>query len=94
MKKLILNIALKFLTPDLIAEFVAKIVVKLLRWANEQKTWDNAKNIMDYLSKLCKLFNEVYEDDELTDEDEKKIQTAILNLTDEETIKNILEKIK
>ena len=37
--------------------------------------------------------NEVYEDDELTEEDEAKIAQAIADLTDADSIKKILDKV-
>jgi len=93
MKKILIYIVKKCLSPEKIASLIAGIIANLLRKASQTKNWDAIKDVIQKVEKCCKLFNEVYEDDELTEEDEAKIAQAIADLTDADSIKKILDKV-
>lgn len=94
MKNWLINLFFKSLTVDNISQIVARCIVWLLEYARNKgdKYWDTAKGVIRKINNWCSLFLEVYEDDELTEEDEAKIAEAIKNQTDVQTIANILQK--
>ena len=94
MKNWLINLFFKSLTVDNISQIAARCVVWLLEYARNKgdKYWDTAKGVIRKINNWCSLFLEVYEDDELTEEDEAKIAEAIKNQTDVQTIANILQK--
>lgn len=91
MKTIILYIVKKWLTPKKVAELVAGIIANLLRKASKSGKWDLIREIVKKVEVACSLFNEVYEDESLSKEDEEKIATAIDNLS-ADTISSILKK--
>jgi len=94
MKNWLINLFFKSLTVDNISQIAARCIVWLLEYARNKgdKYWDTAKGVIRKINNWCSLFLEVYEDDELTEEDEAKIAEAIKNQTDVQTIANILQK--
>ena len=94
MKNWLINLFFKSLTVDNISQIAARCIVWLLEYARNKgdKYWDTAKSVIRKINNWCSLFLEVYEDDELTEEDEAKIAEAIKNQTDVQTIANILQK--
>ena len=94
MKNWLINLFFKSLTVDNISQIAARCVVWLLEYARNKgdKYWDTAKGVIRKINNWCSLFLEVYEDDELSEEDEEKIAEAIKNQTDVQTIANILQK--
>lgn len=94
MKNWLINLFFKSLTVDNISHIAARCIVWLLEYARNKgdKYWDTAKGVIRKINNWCSLFLEVYEDDELTEEDEAKIAEAIKNQTDVQTIANILQK--
>lgn len=94
MKNFLINLIFKSLTIENISALVAKCIVWLLEFARNKGDayWDTAKGVIRKINNWCSLFLEVYEDDELTEEDEIKIANAIKNETDIETIAKILQK--
>lgn len=89
-----MNILVKFVSADAIAELFAKLIAKLLNYAAKKggKHWDAAKTAMNKTAVWINLFNEVYEDDKLTSEEEAKIADAIKNQTAVDKIADILKK--
>ena len=79
MKTLIISLLLKFLTPANIASIMAKCIANLLRYASKKggKNWDTTKEVIDQVSNWTSLYNQVYDDEELTKEEEGKIAKAI-----------------
>lgn len=92
----IIWIASKFVTVDRVSSLIAGLIVKLLEYARNKSDehWDTAKKIVEQNIKWSNLFLQVYEDDTLTEEEEKLIANEIAKMTDEETIKKILEGLK
>ena len=81
MQTILTNILLKFVSTDSLCSLIAKAIAKMLAFASKNggKSWDNAKLAMSKVALWVNLFNEVYEDDELTAEEEAKIAEAIKN---------------
>ena len=85
MTKWLIKIGLKFLSYDALVGVIASAMAYMLEYARSKATpvaWDNAKGAV--------MFDEVYEDDTLTEEEEKKIQDAIADCTTVTTIYNII----
>jgi len=94
MKKLIIRILFKFLTIENVSALAAKCVVWLLEYARNKGDahWNRAKEVVRSINNWCSLFLEVYEDDNLTEEEEEKIAEAIKKETSLQTIAEILKK--
>lgn len=94
MKNWLINLFFKSLTVDNVSQIAARCIVWLLEYARNKgdKYWDTAKGVIRKINNWCSLFLEVYEDDELSEEDEAKIAEAIKNQTDVQTIAKILQK--
>lgn len=90
------RILLKFVTVDRVAAVVARLIVKLLEYARgkSDRHWGKAKAIVSTIGRLCSLFSQVYDDDTLTEDDEKAIADAISNLTDKDSIEKILGRMR
>lgn len=81
--------ALKFLSYDALVELIAKALAYILEYARKnasQETWKKAKDANKKVRAWTTLFEEVYEDDTLTPEEEKKIADAIAGCTATESI--------
>lgn len=94
MKNFIINLLFKTLTLENVSALAAKCVVWLLEFARNKgdNYWDSAKEVIRKINVWCSLFLEVYEDDELTEEEEEKIAEAIQNETNIGSIAEILNK--
>lgn len=92
--KIIRFIIRKFLTPKKIAQLLAGIVADLLRKASTTGNWDRIKAIIDVVTKAITLFNDVYADETIDKEDEKRIAEAIENMKLENTIHELVAKIQ
>ena len=93
MTKWLIKIGLKFLSYDALVGIVASAMAHILEYARKKATpaaWDNAKDAVKQIKNWSTLFDEVYEDDTLTDEEEKRIQDAIAECTAVSSIYNIL----
>lgn len=93
MTSVIMNIALKFLTVDGLCSLAAKIIANLLSWASKKggNAWDIAKTVITKINLWTSLFIQVYEDDELSEDEERKIAKAIADQTPIEKIVEILK---
>lgn len=94
MKNILITLLFKSLTIDNISSLIAKCIVWLLEYARNKgdKYWDKAKNVIRKINIWCSLFLEVYEDDELSEEEEEKIAAAIQKETEIQSIAEILNK--
>ena len=93
MTKWLIKIGLKFLSYDALVGVIASAMAYILEYARSKATpvaWDNAKGAVRQIRNWATLFDEVYEDDTLTEEEEKKIQQAIADCTAVTTIYNII----
>jgi superfamily I DNA and RNA helicase len=81
------------MTPEKVIHLIAGIIANLLRKASKSGKWDLFRSIIQKVEKVCHLFNEVYDDETLSKEDEEKIAEAIEELTEKESIKGILNKV-
>jgi hypothetical protein len=81
--------ALKFLSYDALVEMIAKALAYILEYARKnasQEAWEKAKDANKKVRAWTTLFEEVYEDDTLTPEEEQKIADAIAGCTATESI--------
>ena len=81
--------ALKFLSYDALVEIIAKGLAYILEYARTKaspEAWEKAKEANRKVRAWTTLFDEVYEDDTLTPEEEKMIADAIANCTATESI--------
>lgn len=88
-----MKIGLKFLSYDALVGVIASAMAYILEYARSKATpvaWDNAKGAVKQIRNWAALFDEVYEDDTLTDEEEKRIQDAIAECTAVTTIYSII----
>lgn len=94
MTSLIMTFALKFLTVDGLCQISAKIIANLLSWASKKggKAWDVAKTVITKINLWTSLFIQVYEDENLTEEEEAIIAKAIKDQTDIEKLIDLLKK--
>lgn len=93
MTKWLIKIGLKFLSYDALVGVIASAMAYILEYARNKATpqaWNNAKGAVKQIKNWAALFDEVYEDDTLTDEEEKRIQDAIAECTAVTSIYNII----
>ena len=96
MTKTIIAMFMKFLDVDALCSLVAKAIASILAYASKKggKYWENAKLAIAKINLWTSLFMQVYEDDELSEEDEKTIAEAIKNETDIAKLVDILKNSK
>ena len=85
--------ALKFLSYDALVEMIAKALAYILEYARKNaspEAWEKAKEANKKVRAWTTLFEEVYEDDTLTSDEEKKIADAIANCTSTESIYTLI----
>lgn len=85
--------ALKFLSYDALVEMIAKALAYILEYARTKaspEAWEKAKEANKKVRAWTALFEEVYEDDTLTPDEEKKIADAIANCTSTESIYTLI----
>lgn len=89
----IVKTALKFLSYDALVEMIAKALAYILEYARTKaspEAWEKAKEANKKVRAWTTLFEEVYEDDTLTPDEEKKIADAIANCTSTESIYTLI----
>ena len=88
------NLILNFLSVDTISQVIAKIIANLLRKASTKggETWDKVKEVIVQINTWTSIFVQVYEDDNLTKEEEEQIAKAIKEKTQISKISDILNK--
>lgn len=76
----LIKISLKCVSYETLVKTIAQGIAYVLEYARKSSSpegWDVAKATIKKIRTWLDLFDEVYEDDELTSEEEKKIQDAI-----------------
>ena len=94
MTKWLIKLGMKFVSYKTLVETIACGIAYLLEYARENASkegWDKAKNGVKEIKNWLTLFDQVYDDDNLSDEEEKLIQDAISNCTATESIYNLLQ---
>ncbi len=93
MKRIITSLLVKFLDVDTLCALVAKAIASILAYASKKggKSWENAKTSIEKINLWTSLFMQVYEDDTLDANDEKKIAEAIKKETSIEKLVDILK---
>ena len=89
----ILKLALRFLSYDALVEIIARALANILEYARKNssdESWEKAKTAVKQVNTWTTLLYEVYEDDNLTSDEEKKSADAIANMTATETIYGIV----
>ena len=96
MTQFITTMLVKFLDVDTLCSLVAKAISSILAYASKKggKAWETAKTAITKINLWTSLFLQVYEDDTLDAEDEKKIADAIKKETDIAKLVDILKKDK
>ncbi len=90
----ILSFLIGFCSVDTISSLFAKMIVKLMEYARNKggNAWDVAKKVLQKVKVWIDLFLQVYDDDNLTEDEEKMIAEAIRNQTDIQKIVDILKE--
>lgn len=91
--KWLLKLGLKFVSYQTLVNTIASALAYILEYARKNATptaWGNVKDAVKQVRNWTTLLDEVYEDDTLTEEEEKKIQNAIANCTATTTIYNLI----
>lgn len=94
MMKWLLKLGLKFVSYQTLVNTIASAIAYILEYARKEATptaWENAKEAVRQIKNWASLLDEVYEDDTLTPDEEKKIQNAIADCTATTTIYNLLK---
>ena len=96
MKSIITTMLIKFLDVDALCQLVAKAIASILAYASKKggKAWDIAKDVIVKINLWTSLFLQVYDDETLSQEDEKIIADAIKKETDIAKLVDILKKDK
>ena len=94
MAKIITTMLMKFLDVDALAGLIAKAIASILKYASKKggKAWDIAKTIITKVNVWTSLFAQVYDDETLTEEEEKIIAEAIKSQTSIEKLVDILKE--
>lgn len=93
MVKWLVKLGLKCVSYDTLVECIASAIAYLIAYARKnssQEGWQKAKLAIKQTKNWINLFDEVYEDDTLTPEEEKRIQDEIAKCTTTKTIYNLL----
>ena len=94
MMKWLLKLGLKFVSFDTLVKTIASGLAYVMEYARKNSSkdgWERAKVAIKQIKNWTALIDEVYEDDTLTEEEEKKIQDAIANCTATNTIYDMLQ---
>ena len=92
--KWLLKLGLKFVSFDTLVKTIASGLAYIMEYARKNSSldgWEKAKVAIKQIKNWTALIDEVYEDDTLTPEEEKKIQEAIANCTVTSTIYDMLQ---
>lgn len=88
-----MKVWLKFVTYDTLVKIIATALAYVLEYARTHSYkggWEKAKDTIHEVKKWINLFDEVYEDDTLTEDEEKQIEDAIADCTAVASIYKIL----
>jgi len=95
--KWLLKLGLKFVSYETIVGVMASGIAYIMEYARNKASkdgWEKAKSAMKKVKVWVNLFDEVYEDDTLTEEEEKKIEDAIKQGTLAASIYSIVKNKK
>lgn len=94
MTTFITSLLIKFLTVDNLCTVLAKIISALLTYASKKggKAWDIAKAAIVKVNTWTSLFMQVYDDDNMSEEEEKLVAEAIKSKTDIAKVIDIIKK--
>ena len=94
MKSILTSLIISLLDLNTICMLVAKAIAAILRYASKRggKAWDICKAIITKINLWTSLFLQVYDDEQLTSDEEKIIADAIKNQTDIAKLVDILKK--
>lgn len=90
----LIKTSLKFVSYDTLVRTIAQGLAYVLEYARNSSTpegWKTAKDTISKVKGWINLFEEVYEDDTLTKEEEKKIQDAIASCNVTGSIYDLLQ---
>ena len=90
----LIKLGLKLVSYQTLVEVIAQALAYIMDYARKNASkdgWENAKKAVHEVRNWTTLFDEVYEDDTLTPEEEKKIQNAIANCTVTTSIYNLIK---
>ena len=92
---IIFSMLLKFCTVDTIALVLAKCISALLSFASKRggTAWDVSKRVIAEVEAWSSLFNQVYDDDTMTQEEEALVADAIKGRTPVAKVAEILGKV-
>lgn len=93
MASIFTSLLVKFLDVDTLCMLVAKAIASILMFASKKggKAWDIAKTVILKINLWTSLFLQVYDDEQLTIEEEKTIADAIKKETSIEKLVDILK---
>ena len=94
MKSIMMSLFIKFLDLDSICMLIAKCVATILSYASKKggKAWDIAKAVITKINLWTSLFVQVYDDENMTEEEEKLVAEAIKKQTDISKVVDILKE--
>ncbi len=90
----LVSILLRFCTVDTLCAVAARIISIILKWASgkDNAKWDKAKLIVKKVKIWCSLFDQVYDDDSMTEEEEQLVADMIKEETSVDKIVVIIKK--
>jgi hypothetical protein len=90
----VISIILAFCDVETISKILARCISILLKLASKRggKTWDTAKKVVSETEAWANLFNRVYEDDTMSQEEEILVADAIAKRTPVDKVVALLEK--
>ena len=94
MLKWIIKTGLKFVSYETLVQVIAQGMAYILEYARNNASedgWKMAKSANKSIKNWSTLLDEVYDDDKLTEEEEKKIQDAIAECTATKSIYNLIQ---
>lgn len=94
MVEFLIKWGLKFVSYDTLVRTIAQALAYIIAYARANAGvggWEKAKRAIKEIKNWLTLFDEVYEDDTLTPDEEKKIQDAIANCTLTTSIYDMLQ---
>lgn len=94
MKSIMMSLFIKFLDLDSICMLIAKCVAIILSYASKKggKAWDIAKAVITKINLWTSLFVQVYDDENMTEKEEKLVAEAIKKQTDISKVVDILKE--
>jgi hypothetical protein len=95
-KKILVSFLMQFVTVENISLLLARCIAYLLKKASAKggDSWEKSKVIIQKVERWAHLFNETYNDDNLTQAEENQIAEALENTTVVNSINEILKNNK